>query len=557
MKIREFVKQHPLFISFTLIFICIFPVILLRGATPSNELRYLSIVDEAIQNGNLFTFTNHGIPYADKPPLYFWLLIICRQLFGAHVIPILTLFSLIPAFVIIWIMDKWTGIKSTFSRIAMALMLGTTGLFLGISVFLRMDMLMCMFIVLALYSFYIWYEDDKMRERQLIPADSRPKGKIQKWLFPFWIFMALFTKGPVGLLVPPLSILIFLLLKHEGKKVGKYLGWRTWGVILGCSSLWLLGVYIEGGNEYLNNLVVHQTVDRAVNAFHHNKPFWYYFTAIWYVTLPYCLLCIGTFIASMVSKKRKKSDKELLFQVVIASTILMLSCFSSKLTIYLAPIFPFLVYLFALVEHRIGWKKWMSWTLGIPSFLLFATGIGVLVCTSSPKLLTLLTEYIPPYPFIQSSMIKFGALLLIVGNVTAILWLIKGKAGIRSICMIATSILLTIYSVSYLFPQINIFTTYGPLCERIPENTEVATLYVHRPENMDVYLGREIVDYKKDPEQFLEQEIRHRTAADGPLSLIILTDKVNENSELADFLNTLDRSYCGQYVIYTYTPENK
>ena len=542
MRIKEFVKQHPLFVTFLLITICIFPVILLRGASPSNELRYLSIVDEAIRNGNVFAFTNHGIPYADKPPLYFWLLMLCRQLFGAHLMPVYVLFSFIPAFVIIWIMDKWVGLKGTFNRMAMALMLATTGMFLGMSVFLRMDMLMCMFITLALYTFYNMYK-------------GIGNQKAQKFLLPFWIFMALFTKGPVGLLVPPVSILIFLLLKHEGKQVGKYLGWRTWGIIAAFSALWFLGVYLDGGKEYLNNLLFHQTFDRAVNAFHHNKPFWYYLTAIWYVIAPYCLLCVGTFIASMVNKKRKKSDKELLFQVVIASTLVMLSCFSSKLSIYLAPIFPFIIYLFALVEHRIGWKKWMSWTLGIPSFILMMVGILGLVATSSTRILTALSQHMDIYPFMTSSMIKIGCVLLATGNFVAILWLIKAKAGSRPICMIATSMLLTIYSVAYLLPQINIYTTYGPLCEQVPDNTEVATLYVHRPENMDVYLGREIVDYQKDADKFLEMEVRNRTAADGPLSIIIKANKVNENIELSDFLHVLDRKYCGDYIVFTYNPE--
>ena len=37
------------------------PVMILRDFTPSNELRYLSIADEAIANGNLFTFSNQGV----------------------------------------------------------------------------------------------------------------------------------------------------------------------------------------------------------------------------------------------------------------------------------------------------------------------------------------------------------------------------------------------------------------------------------------------------------------------------------------------------------------
>ena len=54
-------------------FIALLPIMILRDFTPNNELRYLSIVDEAISNGNIFTFTNQGEIYADKPPLHFGL----------------------------------------------------------------------------------------------------------------------------------------------------------------------------------------------------------------------------------------------------------------------------------------------------------------------------------------------------------------------------------------------------------------------------------------------------------------------------------------------------
>lgn len=41
---------------------------MLRDFTPSNELRYLNIADEALRHYALFAFSNHGVAYADKPP---------------------------------------------------------------------------------------------------------------------------------------------------------------------------------------------------------------------------------------------------------------------------------------------------------------------------------------------------------------------------------------------------------------------------------------------------------------------------------------------------------
>ena len=60
------------------------PIMILRDASVSNELRYLSIADEALRNGDIFTFTNNGEPYADKPPLYLWIVMLGKLIFGQH-----------------------------------------------------------------------------------------------------------------------------------------------------------------------------------------------------------------------------------------------------------------------------------------------------------------------------------------------------------------------------------------------------------------------------------------------------------------------------------------
>lgn len=44
-----------LYVGFCL---ALLPVLLLRDFTPSNELRYLRIADEALRNHTLFAFTN-------------------------------------------------------------------------------------------------------------------------------------------------------------------------------------------------------------------------------------------------------------------------------------------------------------------------------------------------------------------------------------------------------------------------------------------------------------------------------------------------------------------
>ena len=57
-----------------------------------------------------------------------------------------SLFSFIPALVIMLVMDRWVEREvSVANRLSAQLMLMSCGLFLGLAVVLRMDMLMCMF----------------------------------------------------------------------------------------------------------------------------------------------------------------------------------------------------------------------------------------------------------------------------------------------------------------------------------------------------------------------------------------------------------------------------
>lgn len=543
--------------------VCLLPMMAMRDFTPSNELRYLSIADEAIANGHLFAFYNHGIPYADKPPLYFWIVMLCRLLFGHHSCLALSMFSLIPAFAIVGIMDRWVmkG-KSAMDRMSVAGMTLTCVMFLGTMVVLRMDMLMCLFIVLALWTFYRMYSGDGARRSDSV-------------MLPVWIFLALFTKGPVGLLMPPLSIAVFLAVKRDWKGFGKYLGLKTWGIIAGLAALWIGCVWIEGGSEYINSLLVKQTVGRAVNAFTHAKPFWFYLVAIIWCLAPYSLLLVGTFVASLLpvrntcveetsgqaqSKvgisdtsdasncpKQGRSDLEILFLCTIISTVAMLSSFSSKLPIYLVPVFPFCVYLFPIVLDRIGERGWMRRSVGLFSIIFtvigFAAALILLGATHIPAADDLLAEY----PFAREVPVINGVILLTLSNALGAFFLFKRKVWNIPALLLGASLFLAVFSASAVVKDINPYIGYGAICAKVPDGTDVATVFLHRPENIDAYIGRQITDYGKEPERLVEAV----SASDKPLTIITRTSRLETIPELQKLFSNGTVLYSGPYCLTT------
>ena len=562
MKLKNnYFAKHPLVAVFLFTFICLLPEMLMRDFTPSNELRYLSIADEALRDGHFFAFFNHGLAYADKPPLYIWLVMLCKVLFGSHSSLALSMLSVVPAFVIVWLMDRWvmSNAKAT-DRMAMAVLLLTSIMFLGTMAVIRMDMLMCMFIVMAMFTFLRMYELDSDGLED--PRNAAVYKKCS-WLLPVWIFMALFTKGPVGLLVPPLSIIVFLAVKRKWRDIGKYLGWKTWSVIAGLCIVWFSCVYIDGGKSYLDNLLFKQTMGRAVNAFTHSRPFWFYAVAILWCIAPYTFLLLGALGISICPRRHKnveiparevKSDKEVLFLSVIFTTFLMLSMFSSKLPVYLVPIFPFLAYLFPLVISRKGARLWVGWAIGIPAAILMLAGLACLLVLSGIVNADVIHSLTGEYPFIFSAPVKIAAVLCFVGNAIAIWFLIRNKQWNLPVFMVGSSLLLTIYAASGVLSSANAYMGYREICREVPTGTEVVTLFLHRPENIDVYVGRETTNLGKDLDAFLNM------AADSTKALTLITkeSELDKHPELREFVySSGTAAFSGPYCTVTRIPGHR
>ncbi len=470
--------------------IALIPVLLLRDFTPSNELRYLSIADEALRNHTLFAFTNHGVPYADKPPLYLWLVMLSKCLFGQYHMWFLSLFSLIPALGIVRVMDHWTrqDMDSECRSVA-RLMLLTSGLFTGIAIILRMDMLMCLFIVLALRSFWRMYS-----------GSHRHEG----YLFPIYVFLAIFTKGPLGLLIPLCCSTVFLLLTHHGKQFFRYWGWRTWGILATLCALWFGATHLEGGSGYLNNLIFHQTIDRAIHSFHHEGPIYYYLVTIWYSLAPWSLLAIGITLA-VLRPKTVYSDLQRFFLTVIVTTFVLISFISAKLQVYMLPLLPFLIYGSMMFLPRFRQNKWLRAAVALPAVALALLLPALIVLASTTNL-----------KHLDNGWFIAGASLLSISGVYA-LWQIYNKrepqyitTAIRSMGL---GVLCCLFVGGWGIPYLNKDISYRAVCERalkISEEKGISDFHawgIKRAENMDVYLHRSVEILPKDQVPASPQEV--------------------------------------------------
>lgn len=497
------------------------PVLLLRDFTPSHELRYLAIADDALEHGNCFTFHNNGELYADKPPLFFWFIMLGKTIFGEHKMWFLSLFSLIPAFITILTMDKWCSRAMDLGQRRVAtLMLASCGLFAGLAVFLRMDMLMCMFIILSLHTFW-----------QIYSGNVALRNRI---LFPTYIFLALFSKGPVGLLMPLVATVSFLVMERKAKEIFRYWGWLTWGVLALCCALWFGSVWLEGGAEYLNNLLFHQTVDRAVNAFHHKEPLWYYLVSIWWSMAPWSLLVIGIIVVAL-RKKVPFFPLEKFLLIAAASTFVMLSLSSSKVAVYLMPAFPLMIYVGVMLLPR--WSAvWSRIALAVPASLCALGAAGAFTVGLATDMVPLLGN-----PFCIGA-----ACVLFIGGLVSLWKLWKSDSVYGSIRSLAATLFAALFTGGFALPEINVSIGYRELCLIAHEKAQatagrkIYTWNVSRAENMSVHLGYDIVKVS-------QEEMLGGKCKDGVI--ILKSKKIKGNGEVEHYLQGKESVVSGRHLI--------
>ncbi len=498
---------------YLLIFIALLPILILRDFTPDNELKYLSIADEAIANGNIFAFYNHGVPYADKPPLYLWAIMLGKMLFGQHVMFFISLLSVIPAFITLMVMGNWCQRYLSRSKTINAeLMLVTSIYFIAPIIVLRMDMLMTMFITLSLYTFYRMYMYNHVTEgsgRRNAGGSVLEKKRYLRWrwLLPLYIFMALFTKGPIGIMMPLLSITIFLAINGEIRSIGKYLGWRCWLILGSLSAIWFTCVYLDGGSEYLNNLLFNQTVNRAVDAFHHKKPFYFYGVSYWFSLAPWSLLAFVTILLGF-TKKLVNTVLLKFFAVIVAGTVVMLSMISSKLEIYMLPCFPFIIYGTAILLPQLKGNKWIRISIMVPAIIFIVAFIGSFVIV---RLLGNL-EF-PEFIYDLWMPVECFTAILGIGGAASLYFLFKKRSTEGAINSIAISMLMLVFFISFSMPKVNHFIGLKEGCREAMEVAakkgigNYAYYQFKTGDNLDVYLGREVKPLKGEELENLESTI--------------------------------------------------
>lgn len=216
-------------------------------------------------------------------------------------------------------------------------------------------------------------------------------------------------------------------------------------------------------------------------------------------------------------------------------TLVMLSCISSKVDIYLLPAIPLFVYASAFFLNDYQRSPLMRWMAGIPAFIL-ALALPGLIIASTYGLL----------PFPVSVLLYIGAGIISLGGVLAIAALFRKRNKYpveTSVRCVTYGLLAGVFIGAWGIGDANPIVGYRDMCDKAIElshsypQAEIMVKDVKRPENMDVYLQRpftilpDSVDIPKDRQVILMT--KKETGRDIPAVrkeesgkfVVIVTDK--------------------------------
>ena len=298
-----------------------------RDLWAPDEPRYAQVAREMLENKNFILPHLNGEVYPDKPPLLFWSI----DLFSIPFKTVTEFSARLPSALAglgCCIATFFLGRFIFSQRIGFiaALILATNVEFLWIARRSAFDVLLTFLITMSLLCFYLGYSRDFKNTRFFLIS---------------YVFMSLavLTKGPLGLILPVIIIVSFLVM--EGKlKLYRYMAIGRGCIIFSIIVFfWFILASFEGDKEYVDEILNNQIMGRFFNSWKDKEPFYYYFTRFPIDFLPWSLFIPGVIIYSI--KQRSKEIRNVKFPFIwFAAIFVFFLIASGKKGRYLLPLYP-------------------------------------------------------------------------------------------------------------------------------------------------------------------------------------------------------------------------
>ena len=360
----------------------------LRDPWAPDEPRYALIAAEMLQSGNWSVTHLGGLVYAQKPPVYFWLLAAAEWLGGLRpgfLLP--SLLAGLGSLALVWDLARRLWSRETAWWATLALLACAQFTMQARSA--QIDALLCFFTTLGLYG---------ILRHLLLGPDWR------------WYALGCLSAG-VGVMTKGVGFLpLLVFLPWAGMR------WARWPLprldggarwLLGPLAfftplvVWLVPLILQSANNpeigaYLDNLLFRQTITRYADPWHHFQPFWYFLVEV----IPWAwfplILLFPWLVVRWAERWRARDASVALLAAWITLVLTFFSISSAKRGVYLLPAAPALALLAAPhleeLAARISCKRVLRGVAALLSLCL-AGAAGWLLFLDPERLAELMTTY--------------------------------------------------------------------------------------------------------------------------------------------------------------------
>ena len=329
-----------------------------------------------------------GQPQFEKPVLTYWFLRLSFLFFGLSNFGV----RFFPAvFAILGVVSTyllgWYGFKDEKKAFLSSLILMSGVLYVGLARTVYTDMFFSVFIFLSLLSFYRGYSSENRKTAGIL-------------LFFFFSGLAVLTKGPLGILIPGLTVIAFLLIKKDIRFL--FCKSSIWGLLI--FSLiaipWYIFMIAKYGSAFTYEFFYNDHIRRILEAEHTSNDTWYFYP----LTMVLCTFPWGIFMAaSLISLPKKLLKEKSSFHIFLACWIvavfLIFQFAHSKLVSYIFPLFPALALLAGDFVYdalsSVSRNRILLFVLLASSLILLAIPLGLIIAWD--KYSIYLSSKIPVY----------------------------------------------------------------------------------------------------------------------------------------------------------------
>lgn len=325
------------------------------------ESNYALTAKEMVLSGDWVSPRIYGNVWFDKPIFFYWLTALSFQLFGfsewaARLAP--ALFAAVGVVLLYWFASKTVTRRSALLA---ALIMGTSFEYIVLAKLVITDMVFFVFNCAALGFFYLGY----------VNMDG-----TKRWYLAAYVSMALavLTKGPIGVLLPALVMLLVILLQRNWTEL-KEMYLLTGVLLFAIVALpWYAAMYTLHGMEFINNFFGVHNYLRATVSEHPKDNVSYYYLAVFLLSmLPWSALAIKALVHGYKELRSRKSPLLLFLFLWIAAYLGFYSLMATKYLTYTFPIlFPVAILTASQLERMLaqGQTKKLFYWIGVPVALL-------------------------------------------------------------------------------------------------------------------------------------------------------------------------------------------